>query len=160
MLIYANAVTQIWKRLVPLVGSWTEAWSSHVALRAWGNLQPTDSTCTFLLLMFTARWSLEITGIFFFFMFCYLYIFFLSGGVNPFGFGVMKTEHNFSLSRGYTVVTKTLSLALPESARVLLLFFCSVPLLSAQAGSHCGITILLCKCFAFIEPEMHFCIKL
>lgn len=53
MLIYANAVTQIWKRLVALVGSWTEAWSSHVAPRAWGKL--TDSTCTFLLLMFTAR---------------------------------------------------------------------------------------------------------
>lgn len=40
MLIYANAVTQIWKRLVALVGSWTEAWSSHVAPRAWGNLSP------------------------------------------------------------------------------------------------------------------------
>lgn len=36
MLIYANAVTQIWKRLVPLVGSWTEAWSSRVAQRALG----------------------------------------------------------------------------------------------------------------------------
>lgn len=67
MLIYANAVTQIWKRLAPLVGSWTEAWSSHVALRAWGNLRPTDSTCTFLLLMFTACWSQKITGIFSFF---------------------------------------------------------------------------------------------
>lgn len=84
------------------------------------------------------------------------------GGVNPFGFGVMKTEHNFSLA--YTVVIK-LSLALLESAQVLLLFLYSVPLLSAQAGSHCGIIqklkiILLCKCFAFIEPEMHFCMKL
>lgn len=40
MLIYANAVTQIWKRLVPLVGSWTEAWSSHVVLSVWGNFSP------------------------------------------------------------------------------------------------------------------------
>lgn len=36
MLIYANAVTQIWKRLLPLLGSWTEAWSSRVAPRAFG----------------------------------------------------------------------------------------------------------------------------
>lgn len=60
MLIYANAVTHIWKRLVALVGSWTAApmW----LLEHEGHFQPTDSTCTFLLVMFTALWSLEITG--------------------------------------------------------------------------------------------------
>lgn len=67
------------KRLVPLVGSWTQAWSSHVALRAWGNLKPTDSTCTFLLLMFTV-WSSEITGICVFLM-LYVTMYFKSATV-------------------------------------------------------------------------------
>lgn len=81
-----------------------------------GDLQPTDSTCTFRSSMFTARWSLEITGIFsfFFFVFVIYNIFSRSRGVNPFGFGVIRTEHNFSsvlgIKRGY----KTASLALLE----------------------------------------------
>lgn len=149
MLIYANAVTQIWKRLVPTVGSWTEAWSSHVALRAWGNLQPTDSTCTFLLLMFTAHWSLEITGIFFLCFviamgFFYLLFFvFLQWGSKSIWIWGHEDWTQFQSVSGIYRSYKTLSLALLESARVLLLFLCSVPLLSlslsAQAGSHCGI---------------------
>lgn len=101
MLIYANAVTQIWKRLVALVGSWTEAWSSHVAPRAWGNLSPLTQPVHFSCYMFTARWSLEITGILFFFFLCVcLCKIFHSWGANPFAFGVRKTEHSFSPPRG------------------------------------------------------------
>lgn len=37
-----------------------------------GKSQPTDSTCTFLSLMFTARRSLEITGILYFFPFVFV----------------------------------------------------------------------------------------
>lgn len=157
MLIYANAVTQIWKRLAPSVGSWTEAWNSHVALRAWGNLQPTDSTCTFLLLMFTARSSLEITGIFFFCL-CFVIstcslFFFTMGEVNPVEFGIMNAEHNFGLSRDIPWLQNSIPGSPGECPStfscccVFILFFffnffkffCSVPLLSAQAGSHCGI---------------------
>lgn len=124
MLIYANAVTQIWKRLVPSVGSWTEAWNSHVALRAWGNLQPTDSTCTFLLLMFTARWSLEITGIFFFCL-CFIIstcsLFFHNGGSKSSWIWDHERWTQFRSVSGIYRGCKTPSLALLESAQVLFL---------------------------------------
>lgn len=94
----------------------------------------------------------------FFSMFCYLCVFFTIWILG------MKTEHNLRLSRGYNRNFKTSSLALLESAH-LTLFLCSVSLPTAQTGSHCGNiqnswSILYCKCFAFIEPEMHFCMKL
>lgn len=73
-------------------------------------------------------------------MFCYLYIFFCSRGVNPFGFGVMKTEHNFSLSRGYTVVKKLcpwLSWRVPKySSCFFALFLCSLLKLDATVASY------------------------
>lgn len=75
-------------------------------------------------------------------------IFFLQWGVNPFGFGVVKTEHEFSLSRGYSY--KTQSLALLESAQVLLSCFSAVSHCSAQAGSHCGI-IQNFKSFCYVN---------
>lgn len=156
MLIYANAVTQIWKRLAPSVGSWTEARNSHVALRAWGNLQPTDSTCTFLLLMFTARSSLEITGIIFLCL-CFVIstcsLFFHNGGSKSSWIWDHERWTQFRSVTGFTVVAKLhpwLSWRVPKYFFLLLCFyfvfffnffkfFCSVPLLSAQAGSHCGI---------------------
>lgn len=55
-------------------------------------LRPTDSTCTFLLLMFTACQSLEITGIFYVLLsLCIVLGFFHAGRGNPVGFGVMRT---------------------------------------------------------------------
>lgn len=68
-----------------------------------------------------------------------------------------------------TVVTKVGPRPSWRVPTVLLLLLCSVPLLSAQAGSRCGgvigkknilKTVPSCKCFAFIDPEMHFCINL
>lgn len=93
-------------------------------------------------------------------MYGYLFIFVFAMGVNSFGLRVMMTD--FSLSRGYSL--KTWSLALLESAHILLLFLRSVPLLCScrkPLWHHTKLSaILLCKCFAFIESEMHFCMKL
>lgn len=149
------------KRRVHLVGLWTEAWSSHVALRAWGTLQPTDSTCTFLLLMFTACWSQKITGIFSFFcsvksvFFIFLFCFFVfsssDGTVNIFEFGAWRPT-TVSVCLGDTSSYKTLSLALLESAHhVTPLFFLILSIIMpiAQAGSHCG-TIQNFKQFCYV----------
>lgn len=147
MLIYANAVTQIWKRLAPSVGSWTEARNSHVALRAWGNLQPTDSTCTFLLLMFTARSSLEITGIIFFvyvLLSLLVLFFFTMGEVNPVEFGIMNAEHNFGLSRDLPWLQNSIPGSPGECPStfscccVFILFF-SLTFLNFFAVSHCSL---------------------
>lgn len=84
-------------------------------------------------------------NIFFPFILLSLHIF-CSGGVNPQGFGVMKTEHNFQSVSGLLNSIP----GSPGESQVLLLLLCSVPLLSAKAGSHCGI-IQNCKPFCYVN---------
>lgn len=120
--------------------------------------QPVHFCCQCLLLV--EAWRLLE---FFLYVLLSIHIFSQWGGVNPFGFGVMKTEHNCSLFWGYSVVTKLrpwLSWRVPNYPSC---FFavsrCSSwkPLWRHNENFK---TIMFCKCFAFIEPEMHFCIKL
>lgn len=79
--------------------------------------------------------------------------FFTMGEVNPVEFGIMNAEHNFGLSRDIPWLQNSIPGSPGECPStfscccVFILFFffnffkffCSVPLLSAQAGSHCGI---------------------